>query len=328
MSAPVVVVTQKYPGEMDVPGARIAVGPDRGFQTAEELRAFVAEHKPSALVSMYFNKIDRALLDAAGPQLKGVVNFAVGFDNIDLDACAERSITVCNTPDAVTEGTADIAFLLMLAAARRLAKADRYARSPEYPARGFLGMSELLGVHLSGQTLLIVGAGRIGYATAMRGLGWGMRTLYVARSRHLDFEFAPLNAQRVTLEDGLRRADFVSIHCPLTPETRHLINRERLALMKKSAVLVNTARGPVVEEAALVEALREERIFAAGLDVYEFEPKPGAALCALENVVLTPHIGSGTFHHREMMTGIVASNVRAILAGERPPNPVVPRGRG
>lgn len=320
MAERVVVVAQVYPGTMDVPGARIATGPERGFQTPEALRAFVAEQRPEVLVSMYFNKVDRALLDAAGPQLKGVVNFAVGFDNIDLALCAERGITVCNTPDAVTEGTADIAFLLMLAAARRLSKADRYARSPEYPARGFLGMSELLGVHLSGQTLLIVGAGRIGYATALRGMGWGMKTLYVARSRHLDFEFAPLNAERVSLEDGLRRADFVSVHCPLTPETRHLINRERLALMKKTAVLVNTARGPVVEESALVEALKAERIFAAGLDVYEFEPKPGAELIALENVVLTPHIGSGTFHHRALMTSIVASNVRAILAGERPPN--------
>lgn len=320
MSQPVVVVTQQYPGTMDVPGARIETGPASGFQSPEALREFVAQHRPSVLVSMYFNKVDRALLDAAGPQLRGVVNFAVGFDNIDLALCAERGITVCNTPDAVTEGTADLAFMLMLAAARRLAKADRYARSPEYPARGFLGMSDMLGVHVSGQTLLIVGAGRIGYATALRGMGWGMRTLYVARSRHLDFEFAPLNAERVTLEEGLARADFVSVHCPLTPETRHLINRERIALMKKTAVLVNTARGPVVEEAALVEALRAERIFAAGLDVYEFEPRPGVDLMALDNVVMTPHIGSGTFHHRELMTSMVAANARAILAGERPPN--------
>ncbi|MBL0921966.1 MAG: D-glycerate dehydrogenase [Phycisphaerales bacterium] len=325
MPQPVVAVTQVYPGVLDVPGARVVVGPERGFQSAAEIRAFVAQARPDVLVSMYFNRVDRELLDAAGPQVRGVVNFAVGFDNIDLGLCAERGIAVCNTPDAVTEGTADIAFLLMLAAARRLSRADRYARSPEYPARGFLGMSEMLGVHLSGQTLLIVGAGRIGYATALRGLGWGMKTLYVARSRHLDFEFAPLNAERVELDEGLRRADFVSIHCPLTPETRHLINRERLALMKKSAVLVNTARGPVVEESALVEALKAQRIFGAGLDVYEFEPRPGADLIALDNVVLTPHIGSGTFHHRALMTSIVASNVRAILAGERPPNTVPTR---
>lgn len=320
-----VAVTQRYPGEMDVGGASLVVGPAEGLKTPEALRAFVREHRPEALVTMYFNRVDGALLEEAGPQLKGVVNFAVGFDNIDLAECDRRGVRVCNTPDAVTEGTADLAFLLMLGAARRLAHADRYARSPEYPARGFLGMSDLLGAHLTGQTLLIVGAGRIGYATAIRTLGWGMKILYVARSRHVDFEFAPLAARRVELDEGLREADFVSLHCPLTPETRHLIDARRLALMKRTAVLVNTARGPVVHEAALVEALREGRIFAAGLDVYENEPKPSDELVALDNVVLTPHIGSGTFHHREMMTGMVAANVRAILEGRTPPNPVTNR---
>lgn len=318
----VVCVTRPYPGDMDVPGAKIVVGPDRWMRDAEELRAFVREHRPQALVTMYHDRVDEALLEAAGEGLRGVVNFAVGYDNIDVRACGARGVTVCNTPDAVTEGTADIAWMLLMSAARRGAEADRYARSEAYPANGYLGMSDMLGVHLTGQTLLIVGAGRIGYATALRSIGWGMRVLYTARSRHLDFEFAPLGARRVSLEEGLREADFVSVHCPLTPQTKHLINRERLALMKRTAVLVNTARGPVVEEAALVEALREGRIFGAGLDVYEHEPRPSAELIALENVALTPHIGSGTIKHREMMTGIVAANVRAVLEGSTPPNVV------
>src|SRR5690606_12740742 len=169
---------------------------------------------------------------------------------------------------------------------------------------------------MTGRTLLIVGAGRIGYATALRGVGWGMRTLYVARRRHVEFEIAPLGAERVDLDEGLRRADFVSVHTPLTPETRHLINERRLRLMKPTAVLVNTARGPVVEEAALVRALREGWIFGAGLDVFEFEPRPGADLIALKNVVLTPHIGSASRVHRELMTTMVSENVTAALAGE------------
>lgn len=315
-----VVVTRPYPGEMVIPGARIVVGPDEGLREPGALHAFLREHAPDALVSMFHDPIDAAALDAAGDQLKVVCNFAVGFDNIDLDECERRGIVVCNTPDAVTEGTADIAFLLMLAAARRLKEADDYARSEAYPENGYLGMSDFLGVHLTGQTLLIVGAGRIGYATALRGIGWGMRTLYVSRSRHVEFELAPLGAERVDLDEGLRRADFVSVHTPLTKETRHLIDERRLRLMKKNAVIVNTARGPVIEEAALARALSEGWIFGAGLDVYEFEPRPGEALKALKNVVMTPHIGSASRKHRELMTEMVSGNVKAALAGERAPN--------
>lgn len=317
-----VCVTRPYPGEMVIPGADIVVGPPEGLRERAALHSFLREHRPDAIVSMFHDPIDAEALDAAGDRLKVVCNFAVGYDNIDLDECERRNIVVCNTPDAVTEGTADIAFLLMLAAARRLKEADDYARSPEYPENGYLGMDDFLGVHLTGRTLLIVGAGRIGYATALRGLGWGMRTLYVARRRHVEFEIAPLGAERVDLDEGLRRADFVSVHTPLTPETRHLIDRRRLALMKPTSVIVNTARGPVIEEAALVEALREKRIFGAGLDVYEFEPRPGADLIALQNVILTPHIGSASRTHRELMTTMVSENVSAVLEGRRPANRV------
>jgi glyoxylate reductase len=167
---------------------------------------------------------------------------------------------------------------------------------------------------------MIVGAGRIGHATALRGIGWGMRTLYVARRRHVEFELSPLAAERVELDEGLARADFVSIHTPLTKETRHLIDERRLRLMKPTAVLVNTARGPVIEETALVRALREGWIFGAGLDVFEHEPRPGAELIGLKNVVMTPHIGSASRKHRELMTTMVGENVSAALSGARPPN--------
>jgi glyoxylate reductase len=315
-----VCVTRPYPGEMPIPDARIVVGPKEGLRERAAMHAFLREHSPHALVTMFHDPVDAEALDAAGEQLKVVCNFAVGYDNIDLDECERRGIVVCNTPDAVTEGTADIAFLLMLAAARRLKEADDYARSAEYPKNGYLGMDDFLGLHLSGRTLLIVGAGRIGYATALRGIGWGMRTLYVARSRHVEFEIAPLSAERVDLDEGLERADFVSVHTPLTKDTRHLIDERRLRLMKPTSVIVNTARGPVIEEAALVKALREEWIFGAGLDVYEFEPKPGAELIAQKRAILTPHIGSASRKHRELMTTMVGENVTAALEGRRPAN--------
>lgn len=318
-----VLVSRPTPGRYDVPGAEVVVNPREALMTAEELRAFVASHAPiDALVTMFHDRVDEALLGAAGPGLKVVCNFAVGFDNIDRAACARRGVVVCNTPHGVTEGTADLAWALLLAAARRVPSADRFARSAEYEKRGVLGMSEFLGVDVAGRTLLIVGAGRIGYATALRSIGWGMRVLYTARTRHYEFEFAPLNGRRVELDDGLCEADFVSVHTPLTPETRHLIDARRIGLMKERAVIVNTARGPIIDEAALVEALKARRIWAAGLDVYEHEPRLAPGLGELENVALTPHIGSGAGRYREMMAEIVSENLRAALAGKEPPNRV------
>lgn len=317
---PKVVVTRAIPGRIQPNDAEVVVGRDDGYLDPESLREFLASCAPiDALVTMVHDRIDDAALDAAGADLKGVVNFAVGYDNIDLAACRRRGVTVCNTPHAVTEGTADLAWALLLAAARRLPEASAYARSTEYPRRGALGMAEMLGLDVAGRTLLIVGAGRIGYAAALRSLGWGMNVLYAARSRHYEFEFAPLNARRVDLDDGLREADYVSLHVPLTEQTRHLIDARRLGLMKRRAVLVNTARGPVVDEAALAEALRQRRIFAAGLDVYENEPNLAPGLAELDNVALTPHIGSGARRYRELMSQMVQENVEALLAGRRPP---------
>jgi len=314
-----VVVTRTIPGRLEVPGAEVVVGRDEGYQGDGELLAFVRAHAPmDALVTMVHDRVGGALLEAAGDRLKVVCNFAVGYDNIDVAACRARGVAVCNTPHAVTEGTADVAWALLLAAARRLSEGRRHIESGAFERRGVLGMAEMLGVDVAGRTLLIVGAGRIGYATALRSIGWGMRVLYVARHRHYEFEFAPINATRVTLEEGLARADFISLHTPLTDETRHLINADRLRLVKPTAVLVNTARGPVVDERALIDALREGRLFAAGLDVFEDEPRVPPELVGLPNVVLTPHVGSGARRYREMMTEIVGENIRAILEGGEP----------
>ncbi len=316
MTQPLIVVTRRIPGELKVLGARVEPGPDERPSRADTLRRIKGA---SIVVTMFSDKVDPEFLDAAGPSLKGVCNFAVGVDNIDHAECAKRGVKVANTPHAVTEGTADLAWALILATARHLPMADRYARSDTYPKRGALGMAEFMGQDLTGRTLLIVGAGRIGYATALRSIGWGMRVQYVARSRHWDFELAPLAATRVELEDGLREADVVSIHTPLTPATRHLINAQNLALMKSNAIIVNTARGPVIDEAALVEALKTGRIWGAGLDVFEQEPTVHPGLLDLDNVTLTPHIGSAAIRYREMMTQMVADNAEAILAGKEPP---------
>jgi len=274
------------------------------------------------LVSMFSDRVDGELLDAAGRQLRGVCNFAVGYNNVDVEACRERGVVVTNTPNAVTEGTADMAWTLILAVARRLVEGDRFARSGAWARAGILSMADFMGMDLTGRTLLIVGAGRIGFATAMRSIGWGMRVLYTSRSRHWEFELAPLAAERVELEEGLRRADVVSLHTPLTPETTHMIGGAQLALMKRTAILINTSRGPVVDEAALAEALREKRIWGAGLDVFEREPEVHPGLLGLDNVVMAPHIGSAEVRYREMMTHMVAENAGAILAGKEPPNRV------
>jgi glyoxylate reductase len=317
MNLPIIAVARELPGRFEVPGAEIRVA-GRDALPRDRFLGFI--RGSTVLVTWVSERVDTEALDAAGPGLKGVCNFAVGTDNIDLAACRGRGVLVTNTPDAVTEGTADMAWALLLAVARRLVPADRFARSPEYPRRGPLGPTEFVGADLTGRTLLIVGAGRIGRATALRSIGWGMRVLYAARSRKWDMELAPLAARRVSLEEGLREADVVSIHTPLTPETRHLIDARAISLMKPTAILINTARGPVVNEAALAAALKSGRIYGAGLDVFEREPIVHPDLIGLENAVLTPHIGSAEARYREAMTEMVRENAAAILDGKTPPN--------
>ncbi|MFT3683967.1 MAG: NAD(P)-dependent oxidoreductase [Phycisphaerales bacterium] len=231
-------------------------------------------------------------------------------------------MVVTNTPDAVTEGTANIAMGLLLACTRRIVPADAFVRSGRFEKEGNGFPSGWMGVHLSGQTMCIVGAGRIGYAVAKRTVAFGMKVSYVARSSHADFEASPIGARRVELDEGLRTADVVSLHTPLTPQTRGLIGAKQIALLKPTAVLINTARGPIVDEAALADALQRKAIWGAGLDVFEREPAVHAALLTLDNVVLTPHIGSAEAFWRRRMTEMVRDNVLTALAGHVPPNAV------
>lgn len=264
--------------------------------------------------------INDEFFDAAGDQLAIVSNFAVGVDNVDLDEAKQRGIIIAHTPHAVTEPTADIAWLLLLGAAKRAREGLMQVITGSWKG---VGPNELLGARVFEKTLFIIGAGRIGYATARRALGWNMKILYHARSQHPEFEDAPLHATRVALEEGLRQADFVSLHTPLTDETHHLIGSPELALMKRSAIVINSARGAVVDEAALVDALASGEIAAAGLDVYENEPELASGLAELPNAFLLPHLGSGTVEDRQWMMRIAVDNAIAGLRGEEVPHRIV-----
>lgn len=272
----------------------------------------------NGILATLTEKMDAELMDAAGDGLKVVANMAVGYDNVDLEAANERGVVVTNTPGVLTETTADTAFMLMLAAARRLGESERFLRAGRWEA---WGPKQFTGPDVYGKRLGIVGMGRIGMAVGRRALGFGMEVLYHSRSRH-DAAERELGALYAPLDELLQESDFVSVHTPLTSDTRHMIGGRELALMKPRAVLVNTSRGPVVDEAALVEALSERRIFAAGLDVYEEEPKVHPKLLDLENVVLAPHIGSASIETRDRMASLAAENLAAVLRGEAPPNRV------
>lgn len=323
LSSALVVATRNLPGTPSVPAGDIRIDFRNGPVERPSREQVLAHIRGAdAVISMFSDKVNAEFFDAAGPQLRGVCNLAVGYENFDLAECARRGVVATNTPNAVTEGTADLAWLLILAVARRLVEGDRFVRSGQWKQRGPLSMADFLGADLTGRTLLIVGAGRIGYATALRSIGWGMKVLYAARSRHWDFELAPLAGERVELHEGLARADVVSVHTPLTPQTRHLIDARAFAAMKPGAIFVNTARGPVVDEQALVDALKSGRLFGAGLDVFEREPEVHPDLVTMDNVTLTPHIGSAEAKYRAMMTEMACANAAAILQGHEPPNRV------
>ena len=258
-----------------------------------------------------------AELLAQAPGLRVVANLGVGVDNIDLRAAATRGVAVANTPDVLTEATADLGWALLLAVARRIVEADRDLRAHGFPGWTFLPPH--LGVDVHGKALGVVGFGRIGQAVARRGRGFGMDILYASRSPKPEAERA-LSARRVPLDELLAETDFVVLCVPLTSETRHLIGERELRLMKREAILVNIARGPVVDEAALVQGLREGRIRGAGLDVFEEEPQVHPGLLDLPNVVLTPHIGSATEETRRRMADLAADAVLAVLSGRTPPN--------
>jgi glyoxylate reductase len=275
------------------------------------------------ILALLTDRVDDELLDAAGPQLRVVSDFAVGYDNVDVPACTRRRIAVGNTPGVLTETTADLAFALLMAGARRIAEGDRLVRAGGWRTWGPLAF---LGTDVHGSTLGIVGFGRIGQAVARRAAGFGMPVLYAGRHRaEPEVEAAVGGASFVPLHELLARADFVSVHIPLGPATRHFIGAAELGRMKPTAILINTARGPVVDQAALYEALRDGVIGGAALDVTDPEPMPGDdPLLTLDNCLVVPHIASASRATRGRMAAMAAANLIAGVRGERLPNPVNP----
>ena len=278
----------------------------------------VGVREADALICMLSDRIDVELLDSA-PALKVIANYAVGYDNIDVGAARDRGIEVTNTPGVLTEATADLAWALLLAAARNLGAGERMVRAGEWTGWGPM---QLLGEPLQGRTLGIVGMGAIGQAVARRGKGFGMEIVYFNRNRVAPDIEASLGAEFVSFEELLRRSDFLSLHAPLNEHSRHLFNQQTFQLMKSTAVLVNTARGALIDEVELVAALRDGRLAAAGLDVYEFEPKITEGLLGLDNVVLAPHLGSASTLARGDMVRLCCENVIAVLAGRPAVTPV------
>jgi glyoxylate reductase len=266
------------------------------------------------LLCLLSDKIDKEVIAAGGRSLKVISNYAVGYNNINVEEATERGILVTNTPGVLTDATADLTWALLLACARRIPKSDKFVKYGKFVG---WGPTLLLGREVYGKTIGIVGLGDIGAAVARRAKGFGMKILYHNRKRDPEAE-AELGATYVSIEDLLRSSDYVSLHVPLTPETQHLIGEREMTMMKPTAILLNTSRGEVVDETALVKALKEGRIDSAGLDVYEKEPALGPGLAELENVVLTPHTGSATYEARDRMAVMAAQNLVAGLKGERP----------
>ncbi|MEJ5229956.1 MAG: glyoxylate reductase [Pseudothermotoga sp.] len=273
------------------------------------------------ILSLLTDLIDKEVMDSAGPQLKVVSNYAVGYNNIDVEEATRRGIMVTNTPGVLTETTADLAWALMMAIARRIVEGDKFVRAGKF--RGWEPML-LLGTDLYGATLGIVGFGRIGQAMARRAIGFNMKVLYYDGNRVSEELEKELKATFVNLETLLRESDFITLHVPLTKETHHLIGEKELRMMKKESYLINTARGPVIDEKALAKALKENWIRGAALDVFENEPQVEPELLELDNVVLAPHLGSASYATRTRMSVMAAENLIKALSGETPPNLVNP----
>ena len=314
-----VFVTRRLPDAWRAPLAEAGLDVDAAGAddplTPAELRTRAAG--AAALWVQLNDAVDAALLDAAGPGLRVVATYSVGTNHIDLAACRERGVVVVHTPDVLTDATADLAMALLLAAARRLPEGQRLVESG-----GWTGWAptQLLGIELRGRTLGVVGLGRIGAAVARRARAFGMRIAYHQRRARPDVA-APLEADyEADLEALLARSDVLTLHAPLTPDTRHLLDARRLRLLPRGALLVNTARGPLVDEAALVDALRDGHLAGAGLDVYEEEPRVHPGLLALPHVVLAPHLGSATVDTRRAMARLCTDAIVAVLRGERPAN--------
>jgi lactate dehydrogenase-like 2-hydroxyacid dehydrogenase len=303
--------------------AEVWITPHDRALTTGELHAAVAG--ADGVVVSLGGRIDDAFLDAAGPQLRVVANVGVGYDNVDVPACAARGVVVTNTPGVLTDATADLAFALVLMATRRLGEAERLVRARR-PWR--FGLVFMLGTGIAGKTLGIVGLGQIGAAVARRGRAAGMDIVYTGRRRAAAELERELDAGFLLLDELLATADVVSLHLPLTSETRGLIDEAALGRMKRTAFLVNTSRGPIVDEAALTGALRDGTIAGAGLDVYAHEPEVHPDLLELDNVVLIPHLGSATVETRIAMAVLAARNALAVALGEPPLTPVLPQIEG
>jgi glyoxylate reductase len=315
-----IVVTRRIPEPaVDLLGAAgdVWVSPhDRPLEPGELHEAVAGA---DGVVTLLHDRVDDAFLDAAGPGLRVVANAAVGYDNVDVPACARRGVVVTNTPGVLTEATADLAFALILMATRRLGEGERLIRSQ---TPWSWSMFFMLGTGIQGKTLGIVGLGKIGQATARRARAFGMKIAYTGRRRAQGAVETELEARFLSFEELLGTADVVSLHCPLSAETHHLIDAAALERMKPTAFLVNTTRGPVVDEAALAAALRSGAVAGAGLDVFEREPEVHPDLLDLENVVLIPHLGSATVETRTAMGVLAARNLVAVLDGEAPLTPV------
>lgn len=296
-------------------GFIVEINPEDRVLTKEELLDRC--RGKDGLLCLLTDTIDRDFLDQLD-RLKGIANMAVGYNNIDIATAAEKGIPVTNTPGVLTDATADLTWALLMATARRLSEAERYLRNGEFKSWGPM---LFLGGDFRGRTLGIIGAGRIGTAVALRSRGFGMKIIYTdpVRNRVLDEE---LGARKVELLDLMKEADYITLHVLLNDDTRHLIGRRELKLMKKTSYLVNTSRGPVVDEEALVEALQSGMIAGAGLDVFEKEPHIHPALLSIPSAVLLPHIGSATIETRTKMATMAARNLVAMMKGERPENQV------
>ena len=298
-------------------GYEIAVNQEDRVLTKEELITALKDQNYNALFCLLTDKIDSEVMDSFGPQLKIVANMAVGFDNINAADAKKHGIMITNTPGVLTNTVAEHTFTLMLSIAHRISEADKFTRAGKYI--GWAPML-MLGSDLSGKTLGVVGLGRIGSRVAHHGVkGFEMKVLYYDVNRNEEFE-KEFGAVFVSLDDLLKQSDFVSIHVPLLPATQHLINAEKLKLMKPTSYLINTSRGSIIDEAALAMALADKTIKGAALDVFEFEPKITPELLSIDNVILTPHIASATEETRSKMSVLAATNIIEALEGRIPPN--------
>lgn len=317
MSKPKILLTGRIPdGVTAVLEKDCDVESNKEDRTMERAALLELVQDKEGIISMITDRIDGELMDRA-PRLRMIAAMAVGYDNIDIGAATARGIPVSNTPGVLTDATAELAFALVLAAARRVVEMDGLTRRGGFR---YWAPMLFLGTEVTGKTLGIIGLGRIGKAVARRARGFDMKVLYHNRERIDAADERELKTEYADLERLLRESDFVSLHVPLTEETKHLIGGRELALMKPTAFLINTSRGPVVDEKALVKVLRERKIGGAGLDVYENEPALTPGLAELDNVTLLPHVGSGTLETRTRMAVLAVENLLAGLRGDVPPN--------